>query len=63
VPIARANLQFSKLLYCLSNKHEVNELGELKGGMKGFFEADMEHMKKFLDSFDYRDKKLEHNPR
>lgn len=31
-------------------KLDVNEKGEIKGGLKGFFEADMEHLTKFLDS-------------
>jgi predicted ATPase len=35
---------------------EVNERGELKGGLKGFFEADMEHLRKFLTSMEEKPK-------
>ena len=31
-------------------KIDVTENGELKGGMKGFFEADLEHFDKFIES-------------
>lgn len=33
---------------------KVNDKGEIEGGLKGFFEADMEHLNKFLTSLEAR---------
>jgi Protein of unknown function (DUF3696) len=32
------------------SKLEVNQNGEIEGGLKGFFDADMQHINKFFEN-------------